>query len=129
MTRSPRHLPAQLAGAAGRGGVARGYMASGYMGYLVRVAMHELTHALVFSAPLLEQFAAGGTGRSREISGRCRGDIICAPLLEQLAAAGGARPTVRSLPPLTPPRRDRAGEHAERWGGHGDTHAACAPRH
>ena len=71
---SPRHLPAQLppaqltshqAGAAGRGRVTRGYM-----GYLVRVAMHELTHALVFSAPLLEQ----------------------------LTDAGGARTTARSLP-------------------------------
>ena len=43
---SPQHLPATADAWTAR--------------YLVRVAMHELTHALVFSEPLLYLFPGGG---------------------------------------------------------------------
>ena len=45
--------------------------------YLVRVAMHELTHALVFSAPLLDHFpGVGGAATARSLPPRPRGGAL-----------------------------------------------------
>ena len=81
--------------------------------YLVRVAMHELTHALVFSAPLLDQFPGVGGARSH------------CPLVLTVARYHPSHS--RDAPPLRRCHHDLA--HPERRRGLGDTHAARASRH
>ena len=63
---SPQHLPQHLPEAADRWSTH----------YLVRVAMHELTHALVFSAPLLDQFP--GVEGVRPLPARYHPDLAVA---------------------------------------------------
>ena len=81
--------------------------------YLVRVAMHELTHALVFSAPLLDHFP--GVGGGQPLPARYHPGL----------AVARYHPSHARDPPSARRHHDRG--HPERRRGLGDTHAARAP--